>query len=224
MIVLSFGPRAAAQDDDDAWYRLELGGGLGLGSMLDDTNDKAFGNNGFAASLIARFPLNPRMAIKTQLGFLNSKNDVSKVTNFYPAQPGIAGSEALKYNYSGSLLDLAVMYELHFLPYGYLPSYLGYSRIVPFIQMGLGTSYSTVSKAACVSIPLGVGIKYKLARRWNLGLDWRINFTTSDKLEGLEAPHGITTSGFKKKDHYNILQLSVTYDLSPKCPTCNRYR
>lgn len=223
-IVLSFGQRAAAQDDDDAWYRLELGGGLGMGTMLNDTNSKLFGNNGIAASFIARFPLNPRMAIKTQLGFLSSKNDLYQTTNFYPAKPGTVGTETLKYSYSGNLFDLSAMYELHFLPYGFLPSYLGYSRIVPYMQMGLGATYSTISKSASVAIPLGLGVKYKLARRWNLGLDWRIHFTTSDKLEGLEAPLGITTSGFKKKDHYNVLQLSITYDLNPKCPTCNRYR
>ena len=88
--------------------------------------------------------------------------------------------------------------------------------------MGFGLTDGKAGKAFTANIPLGVGVKYKVAERLNLGLDWLVHFTLSDKLDGLEAPLGINSSGFRNKDHYSALSLTLTYDLNPRCPTCNR--
>ena len=50
---------AASGDDDDAFYRLELGVGGGFGFGLNDVNSKLYGTPTPAAALLARFPLNP---------------------------------------------------------------------------------------------------------------------------------------------------------------------
>lgn len=212
-----------AQEDDDTWYRLELGAGIGMGYALNDGNSALFGNGKMAAGIVARFPLNPRMAIKTNLNYLKVEGDVSGVKNFYPSVVGTVGEQRLEYAFSGAVYDFSVLYELHFLPYGYLPTYMGYHQLVPYLQIGLGAAYGDIDKSFGLTIPMGLGVKYKVARRWNLGLDWRMNFTTNDTFDGLEAPMGITSSGFKNKDHHSTLMLTVTYDLSPKCPTCNKY-
>ena len=212
-----------AQEDDDAWYRLELGAGLGMGYSLNDGNSSLFGGGKVSGGIIARFPLSPRMAIKTNLNYTKLEGDVSGVKNFYPATPGVVGDQRLEYAFSGAIYDLSVLYEIHFLPYGYLPTYMGYHQLVPYMQIGLGLAYGDIEKRVGFSVPVGVGLKYKVARRWNLGLDWRMNFTTNDGFDGLEAPMGITSSGFKNKDHHSTLLFTVTYDLSPKCPTCNKY-
>ena len=212
-----------AQDDDDTWYRLELGAGVGMGYALNDGNSSLFGNGKMAAGIIARFPLNPRMAIKTNLNYLKVDGDVSGVKNFYPAVPGVVGEERLAYNFQGAIYDFSVLYELYFLPYGFLPTYMGYHQLVPYLQVGFGAVYGDINKEIGLSIPMGIGLKYKVARRWNLGLDWRMNFTTNDTFDGLEAPMGISSTGFKNKDHHSTLMFTVTYDLSPKCPTCNKY-
>ena len=212
-----------AQDDDDNWYRLELGTGLGMGNSLNDGNSAVFGGGNVAASVIARFPLSPRMAIKTNINYQLVEGDVSQVKQFYPAQPGIANGSRLNYSFSGAIYDVSVLYELHFLPYGYLPTYMGYHKLVPYLQMGLGLAYGDLDKRLGFTIPMGVGLKYKVAQRWNLGLDWRMNFTTNDSMDGLDAPMGVKSSGFKNKDHHGMLLFSVTYDLNPKCPSCNKY-
>ena len=105
-----------------------------------------------------------------------------------------------------------------------------FGRLVSSLSVGavdvgivVGVAYGDIDKSIGFTIPMGVGVKYKVARRWNLGLDWRMNFTTNDGFDGLEAPMGVPSSGFKNKDHYSTLLFSVTYDLSPKCPTCNKY-
>lgn len=212
-----------AQEDDDTWYRLELGAGMGVGYSLNDGNSSLFGGGKVGAGVIARFPLSPRMAIKTNLHYQKLEGDVSRVKQFYPGTLGMATDQRLEYAFSGAIYDLSVLYELHFLPYGYLPTYMGYHKLVPYLQMGVGLAYGDIDKSVGFTIPIGVGVKYKVARRWNLGLDWRMNFTTNDGFDGLEAPLGVESSGFKNKDHHSMFLFSVTYDLSPKCPTCNRY-
>ena len=121
------------------------------------------------------------------------------------------------------MCDLSALYELHFLPYGYERGYQGYCRLVPYIQIGLGVSYGKAGKAFTMNLPVGIGAKYKIGPRLNLGLDGIAHFTLSDKLDGLEAPLGIKSSMFRNKDHYVTLLLTLTYDLNPRCPTCNKY-
>lgn len=217
LLALVCSLRAAAQNDETV-YRLELGGGVGMGLNLTDVDGKI----GLAAAAVARFPLNPRMAVKAQFSYSQIKGATDGIKNFYPIDPSQPGSDRLHYEVSDGIYDLSALYELHFLPYGYVRDYKGYSRIVPYLQMGFGLTYGPAGKAFSANIPLGFGVKYKVAPRLNLGLDLLMHFSLSDKLDGLDAPLGIKSSGFRNKDHYSTLTLTLTYDLNPRCPTCNR--
>ncbi len=221
LLLLAFGvsPTAAQEEVE---YRMEIGAGLGINSALSDVNSKLFGNAGVAASGTLRFLINPRMAVKTSLTYAKLSGSTANIQEFYPAVPGTAGTERRTFDVSGGLYDLSALYELHFLPYGYVESYQGFRRLVPYLQMGFGLTYSEAGNAFTVNIPIGAGIKYKVAERLNLGLEWRIHLSLSDKLEGLEAPLGIKSGGFKNKDHYSFTLLTLTYDISPRCPTCNK--
>ena len=218
LLLLPLFALTASGQNDETLYRLELGGGIGFGTGHTDLKGK------WAADMaaIARFPLNPRMAVKTQLSYLNLKGSTEGQKNFYPALPDTPGTDRLAYSVSDAVIDASALYELHFLPYGYLRDYKGHCRLVPYLQMGFGLTYGKAGKAFTANIPLGVGVKYKVAERLNLGLDWLVHFTLSDKLDGLEAPLGISSTGFRNKDHYSALSLTLTYDLNPRCPTCNR--
>lgn len=68
-----------------------------------------------------------------------------------------------------------------------------------------------------------MGIKYKVAERLNVGLEWAVHFTQSDKLDGVKDPYYIESTGlFKNTDCYSTLQLTLTYSFMPKCVTCNK--
>lgn len=211
---------AAAQDE--AEYRLELGGAAGVNFCLDDANSRFYGGTNLAGGVMARFPLNPRMAVKAAFTYAKTAGNVTGVDNFYPATPGMATPDRLRHSFSGGICDFSALYELHFLPYGYARGYLGHRRFVPYIQAGFGLTYGTPGQAFTVNLPVGVGLKYKAARRLNLGLEWRMHFTPSDRLDDLEAPVGIQSHGFRNKDHYSFTLFTLTYDLSPKCPNCNK--
>lgn len=215
-----FSCRAVAQEEVE--YRMELGGGIGAGFGLTDVNHRFYGNTTLSGGVVARFLLNPRMAIKTSITYTGIKGNTGNVPDFYPALPdGGTTSNALEYSYDGGVYDLGATYELNFLPYGYRRGYEGRSRLTPYIQLGFGLTYAT-SHAFSVNLPVGVGLKYKLASRLNLGLDWQVHFTVSDKLDGLDAPTGIGSSGFRNKDHYFTTLVTLTYDIFPKCVDCNK--
>ncbi len=213
-----FALEASAQQNEELVYRLELGGGVGMNFNFTDVKDKS----GVAAGLIARFPFNPRMALKTQLSYNTVKGSTANMKAFYPSNPNGVSADRLNYSVSSAVYDLSALYELHFLPYGYRRDYRGHFRLVPYLQMGFGLAYGAAGKAFTANIPLGAGLKYKAGPRLNLGLDYQVHFSLSDKLDGLEAPLGIESSLFRNKDIYSSLMLTLTYDLNPKCPTCNR--
>lgn len=223
LLTLITMPAARAQQGDEAVaYTKEIGGALGANFMLSDVNSNWYGGTNFSADALFRFILNPRMAIKLNLGYNFIKGSTSKEVEFYPSGTTSATTERLNYSMSGGIIDLAAMYELHFLPYGWYRNYLGHKRITPYIQLGAGVIYSTPGKAITAQFPIGVGLKWKVARRVNLGLDWTFRFTLSDGLDGLKDPTGISVSGFHGKDFYSKTMLTLTYDISPKCPTCNK--
>ena len=73
-----------------------------------------------------------------------------------------------------------------------------------------------------VSLPLGLGVKYKAADRVNMALEWTMHFTGNDLIDGAKDPYGIKSSGmFKNTDCYSVIQLSLTYDFWERCRTCH---
>jgi hypothetical protein len=117
-------------------------------------------------------------------------------------------------------------YEYNFWPYGTGREYRGAKRLTPFITLGIGGLYHGGNdKGITADIPLGAGIKYKLAERLNLSAEWRMHLALGDKLDGLKDPYGIKSSGlFKNTDCLSIIQVSLTYDLWEKCSTCHNDR
>ena len=76
-----------------------------------------------------------------------------------------------------------------------------------------------------VNLPIGAGVKYKVADRVNVSADWTMVFTNNDRLDGVSDPYGIISSGlFKNQDGYSQLRVAVTYDLWTKCRTCHNDR
>ena len=78
------------------------------------------------------------------------------------------------------------------------------------------------------NIPVGIGLKWKVMPRLNVGCELSYRFTFSDNLDvthkggaTLDDPYGIDSGLMKNKDGYSFLSLFVTYDLSPKYRKCN---
>ena len=209
----------ATQAQDDPEYRFEVGAGAGMTGYLGDYNGSLTRDIQPAAGLMGRYNFNPWMALRLNLGHGRLKGSSDDIKTWY------SDETARSYSFSNSMIDLAAIYEYNFLPYGTGRDYRGAKRLTPFVMGGLGlTMVETTGKTqAAMILPLGLGVKYKMSERVNIGLEWAVCFSTSDWLDGVRDPYGIKSSGlFKNTDAYQRLQLSVTYSFSARCLNCNK--
>ena len=206
-----------AQTDDE--YLMEIGGGVGFLGYLGDYNNVLTRDLQPMATLLVRRNLNPYMGLRLAASFGKLKGDERDVKTVYPST-GIT-----PYSFNRTLTDVSLTYEYNFWPYGTGHDYYGAKRLTPFVFFGLGGTYAggDGSSVFTANVPIGLGLKYKVGQRMNVGVEWAMHFSMSDKLDGRKDPYGITSSGmFKNTDCYSVLQLTLSYSFMPKCTTCNK--
>lgn len=206
-----------AQTDDE--YLMEIGGGVGFLGYLGDYNNVLTRDLQPMATLLVRRNLNPYMGLRLAASFGKLKGDERDVKTIYPS------TGVTPYSFSRTLTDVSLTYEYNFWPYGTGHDYYGAKRLTPFVFLGLGGTYAggDGSSVFTANVPIGLGLKYKVGQRMNVGVEWAMHFSMSDKLDGRNDPYGITSSGmFKNTDCYSVLQLTLSYSFMPKCTTCNK--
>lgn len=170
--------------------------------------------------LMGRYNINPRMALKADLAIARITGSTNGNENRFP------GGET---DFSRMLYELGVQYEYNFWAYGEGGGYKSYKRIVPYIFAGVGCTFAPkpANHVFTANIPLGVGVKYKVIPRLNIGCELSYRFSFSDRLDlgstqpQLNDPYGIESGFLKNNDSYSFISLFVTYDLSPKYRKCN---
>ena len=205
---------ARAQED----YRFDIGAGIDMTGHLGDANTaNMWSSPSWDAEILFRYIVNPRINLKTNFYIGGLNGDSSKMENVFP--------DAANFKFSTTFYELGEMFEFHFFNYGMGESYRKLKRWTPYITAGVGvTAWSVDSKAgAAFTIPLGVGFKFKPSLRWNLGLEFLMKKTFSDKLDGeaLSDPLGIKSSFMKNTDWYSTLTLTISYEFSKRCAVCN---
>lgn len=206
-----------AQTDDE--YLMEIGGGVGFLGYLGDYNNVLTRDLQPMATLLVRRNLSPYMGLRLAASFGKLKGDERDVKTIYPS------TGVTPYSFSRTLTDVSLTYEYNFWPYGTGHDYYGAKRLTPFVFLGLGGTYAggDGSSVFTANVPIGLGLKYKVGQRMNVGVEWAMHFSMSDKLDGRNDPYGITSSGmFKNTDCYSVLQLTLSYSFMPKCTTCNK--
>jgi len=205
-----------AQTDPE--YKMEIGVGVGTTAYLGDFNGSLTKNMQPAWSLVGKYRFNTRMALALNITSGKLKGSSKDVKTWYPELNDTT------IDFSNSLVDAGLRFEYNFWPFGTGREYRGAKVFTPYVAGGVGATFAKPSSGSVftVNIPIGVGVKYKLATRVNVALEWMMHFSLSDKLDGVEDPYGIKSSGaFKNTDCYSTLCLSLTYDILAKCHTCH---
>lgn len=217
-VILLMIPVVMLRAQGDVEYRMEIGGGLGLVSYEGDYNGSILKDMQPTATVVLRRLINPYHGFRLGLGFGKLKGSSADVETYYP------GTAENPYTFSNTMVDLYATYEYNFWPYGTGRDYRGAKRLTPFVFGGLGGTFVKASDdqvfTAC--LPIGFGVKYKMADRLNLGVEWGLHLTLSDKLDGSPDPYGIKSSGmFKNTDCYSAFRVTLTYSFMAKCRTCH---
>lgn len=217
-IILFVACSAGVRAQTDDLYRMEIGAGIGMVSYEGDFNGSIFKNSQPAASFVLRRIFNPFIGLRLTATYGKLKGSSDDVETYYPDH------QEQTYDFNRTLVDASLTFEYNFWPYGTGRDYRGAKRLTPFIFGGIGaTSVSGEGKSVfTANIPLGLGVKYKIGPRLNLGVEWAMHFSLSDELDGVKDPYGVKSSGaFKNTDCYSALQVTLTYSFMAKCRTCH---
>lgn len=216
-ILLSFCPSAWAQDDG---FLMEVGIGGGGSFYMGDVNSRLYSGTNGMVSALARYNVNPRFSLKANLAAagISGQTDMAN---------GVLPGDDLKF--SRTLYDLGFQIEWGFCAYG-AANWNGTNRIAPYGLLGVGLTFAPEPEQNdfAANIPIGLGVRYKLSERVNLGLEWTMRFSTSDRLDvtsngspSLENPFMIKGKGIKNKDSYSFTMLYVTFDVFKRPCNCN---
>ncbi len=216
MLITATTGKVSAQTDPE--YRAEVGAGAGLMAYQGDFNSSLTRQMQPMWAIVGKYRFNPYAALSLNICSGTLKGSSTNEKTWYPEISDAPVS------FSTPVVDAGIRFEYNFWPYGTGREYRGAKRLTPYIVIGLGGTFAKPESGSLftMNLPIGMGVKYKVATRLNLSMEWVMHFSGSDKLDGVADPYGIKSSGlFKNTDCYSGLQVSLTYDIMAKCRTCH---
>lgn len=201
---------ASAQD-----YLYELGVGGGMSVAYGDVNkSKPWYDPAGAGDVVFRYNHNLRWAFVADVASYGLKGDSRDFDNHYP--------DGATYDFDCRFWHLGLRPEFNFWNYGWGNDFREKKRLVPFVTLGVGVGFSSGGddSAFAFTIPIGAGMKWKVARRWNVQLTCLFTKTFSDEIDGVDDPMGIESDAIKNTDWLGSVTLGITYDFGTRCATC----
>lgn len=207
------GPTLGAQE---AAYKMDLGASLGMSGYLGDTNTANFLKHpGFAGNVSMRYLIDTRWAARAVFSIAGLSGDSADMTDVFP------GGET--YKFTSTIYDLGGRIEFNFFNYGIGERYKKLCRWTPYLSLGAGVTIASCGdNYTAFNLPMGVGVKYKLQPRINLGLEWTMAKVFGDHVDGekLHDLQGIKSSFIKNTDWYSMIMLSFSFEFGERCSSC----
>ena len=189
-----------------------------MSGYLGDANESSiFKYPGYTAGISFRYLPNTRWAIRGIFTTASLEGNTLDHEDKFP--------NGENYDFSSKIYDLGARFEFNFFSYGIGETYKKMRRWSPYISLGLGTTFASTEDGSnfALNIPMGVGLKYKLKQRVNLGLEFSMTKVISDNIDSkkLDDPYLIESSALKNTDWYSQICFSITYEFGKRCETCH---
>ena len=196
-------------------YSMEVGVAPGGSFYMGNANQKTlFKDTRPSMNLLYRYNLNGRFSIKGLAGVSGIAGSTKgQVFNFPPG---------VELNFKRRVFDASAQLEFNFYEFG-MPDYIiGSTSITPYICAGIGIlGMNTTEFETAAFVPMGLGLKWKVAKRYNLGCEWTFRKTYTDKLDyvinsagfQLSDPWLVESSRNKNKDWYSVFTMNLSIDL-----------
>jgi hypothetical protein len=218
LAYLIMGCSAAAGQE----YKYEIGGMAGTSMYLGDANEASL-LRGWqpAGGLIYRYNMDFRWALKADLLMGKVSGDTKNEANVFPNHAQAA--------FQRNFFELGGQIEFNFLPYSDKFAYLNTRKISPYLFAGLGLTLATGGDTFFgLNLPMGVGVKYKVKHKVNLGVEYGVHRLFGDAFDApvsgkgfnLNNPYQVQQGMFKNKDWYNTLLFSVTWEFGLRDERC----
>ena len=177
-------------------YKLEAGVGAGISGYLGDINQSnVLRRPGYAAEVSIKYLINKRFAAKAAISTAKISGNSEDFDMVFP--------DGATYKFGHPYYDVSAAFEFN------------------FFNFGIGAAYAPEAKAFSPMIPIGVGAKYKLKSRINLGVEMRAKMMLGDKIDGLTDLRGMNSSFMKNTDWCPTLMFSISYEFKEVCKTCH---
>ena len=201
-----------------ATYKFDIGAQLGMSGYIGEANtSNIFKHPGFDGELSSRYIGNTRWAIRGVFSTFGLSGNTAELDNVLPGNAS--------YSFSSQVFDLGARGEFNFLPYGIGETYKRLRRCTPYVTVGIGVAMArTGGKTyAAPTIPMGLGLKFKVAERWNLGLEFTMTKAFNDHFDSpdLADLNQIKVDFYKNTDWYSRLTIGVSYEFGRRCETCH---
>lgn len=184
----------------DTFYG-EVGLTGGCGFVLGDTNDFLFQYTQPLGGLYAKYKFNGRFEARLQLdgGLLGYDKELNS---------GYVGLQALG--------------EFNFFNYGVKTWEANYSWFSPCLVAGVGVVLFDLGGKPkfTMTLPMGLGVKFKLSNRTNAGVYWTVAKAFSDKMDDTPNPNGVYGKFWNNQDWYSTAQVFLSVNFYKICAPC----
>ncbi len=213
--------------------RLEVGAMLGTSYYIGDLNpQRQFYMPSIAYGGVARYVLSDRFAVKGSAMLMKIKGKESNDGASFPNGNG-------RYSFKRDIGDVALQMEFNFMSYDH--PFIGTTNFTPYVSFGLGTSiYKRISSdlensseqmVFILSLPIGVGFKYKINKWIRIGAEWSFRKTFVDDLdirmrsnipfEAADDPYGFEGgTTIHNNDLYSFAGVMVTFSMFRRKTEC----
>lgn len=204
-------------------YKYEIGGAGGASFYMGDANrSRLYLHSGMSGGFLFRYNLNFLWSIKTGLFVANVSGKSEDSNNTFP----FTGQAS----FHRTLAELGTQVEFNFFRYSDKYAYLGTKPYTPYLFTGVGVTYASGNKAFIgANLPFGIGLKYKLKNRMNIGIEFSMrklfddDFDVTEKTTGwnLDKPFNIESGFLKNRDWYSFTMIFLTWELGTREDPCH---
>lgn len=203
-------------------YKYELGGAAGVSFYMGDANKtKLYLHPGMAGGFLFRYNIDFHWSVKVGMFAGNVSGKSEDSGNIFPFERHDS--------FHRTLVELGTQMEFNFIPYSDKYAYIGAKPYTPYLFTGIGATYATGGKHFLgANIPLGVGFKYKLNNRVNMGCEFSMRKLLQDDFDvtaknsewNLDTPYGIESGFLKNRDWYSFTMFFLTWEFSLREDPC----
>ncbi len=212
--------------------RLELGAFLGTSYYIGDLSTGVpFSNSHLAFGGIGRYVFTDRIALKGMALVGNISGDYQgQDLKYLEAHEG-------NYSFNRSIGDISAQMEFNFRSYDH--KFISTTTFTPYISVGLATTIynridtdvenSAGNTSFILSLPFGIGAKYKINKYVRVGAEWTFRKTFVDDLDYVgpgsinpSDPYGFGESTFThNNDWISFAGVYVTISMLKRKTKCN---
>jgi hypothetical protein len=204
-------------------YKYELGGAAGSSFYMGDANQtRLYLSPGIAGGILFRYNFSFHWAGKVNLLAGTVSGNTEDSGQLFPLEQ--------QATFHRTFAELGTQLEFNFFPYSDKYAYIGTRSYTPYLFAGAGITGARGERDFLrLHMPLGVGFKYKLKNRMNIGIEFSMRKLFRDDFDvtreepgwSLNHPYGIGSSLLKNQDWYSITMIYLTWEFGMREDPCH---